>query len=76
MLRVDLRAAGIPYRDGAGRVVDFHALRHSYVTHLVRAGLSVAVVQRLARHSTPTLTLARYTHVEEEEISKALEGEK
>ena len=30
MLRVDLEAAGIPYRDEAGQVADFHALRHSY----------------------------------------------
>jgi hypothetical protein len=36
MLRVDLEAAGIPYRDTAGRVVDFHALRASYITYLVR----------------------------------------
>lgn len=74
MLKADLAAAGIPYRDAAGRVVDFHALRHSYVTHLIQQGLSVAVVQKLARHSTPVLTLSRYTHVEQEELRKALEG--
>jgi integrase len=27
MLRIDLQAAGIPYRDEAGLVFDFHALR-------------------------------------------------
>ena len=27
MLRVDLEAAGIPYRDASGLVFDFHALR-------------------------------------------------
>ena len=30
MLKADLEAAGIPYRDDAGRVADFHALRHTF----------------------------------------------
>jgi hypothetical protein len=28
MVRMDLTAAGLPYEDGAGRVFDFHAIRH------------------------------------------------
>lgn len=75
MLKVDLAAAGIPYRDSAGRVVDFHALRHSYITHLVRSGVNPKLVQTLARHSTITLTLDRYTSVESDDVRKALEGE-
>ena len=38
MLRVDLRAAGIDYRDDRGRVIDFHALRHTFITGLTRGG--------------------------------------
>jgi integrase len=75
MLRVDLEAAGIPYRDAAGRVVDFHALRATYITHLVRAGVNPKLVQRLARHSTITLTLDTYTFLDDDDARKALEGE-
>lgn len=38
MLRADLTDAGIEYRDGSGRVVDFHALRHTFITNLTRGG--------------------------------------
>lgn len=50
------------YRDQAGRVADFHALRHTFLTNLARAGVHPKVAQALARHSTVTLTLDRYTH--------------
>ena len=47
--------------DDAGRYADFHALRHSFITHLGRAGVHSRTVQELARHSTPMLT-QQYTH--------------
>jgi integrase len=56
MLRVDLEAAGIAYKTDSG-VVDFHALRTTYVSHLVATGASVKTCQVLARHATPTLTI-------------------
>jgi integrase len=62
MLRLDLAAADIPYRDAEGRVADFHALRHSYVTLLERSGVSPKVAQELARHSDIRLTMNVYTH--------------
>jgi hypothetical protein len=50
-------------RDSAGRVADFHAAgRHTYITRLGRAGVSMKVAQGLARHSTITLT-AGYTNM-------------
>jgi len=61
MLKLDLAAAGIPYRTDEG-VVDFHSLRHTFITTLVRSGVSPAVAKTLARHSTITLTIDRYTH--------------
>jgi integrase len=42
MLRADLGAAGIAYRDEAGRYADFHALRHTTGTLLAAAGLITA----------------------------------
>ena len=60
MLRRDLKAAGIPYRDGGGLVFDFHSLRCEMATLADAAGVSPRVVQRLMRHSTLELT-GRYT---------------
>ena len=37
MLRKDLQAAGIPYRDASNRVVDFHSLRVAYITALAQS---------------------------------------
>lgn len=52
----------------------FHALRHTFITRLVKAGVNVRVAQDLARHSTPVLTLGRYTHVEVVDRTKALDA--
>ncbi len=46
--------------DDSGIVVDFHALRATYVTLLVKAGGSVKAAQELARHSDPKLTMNTY----------------
>ena len=72
MIQADLEVAGIAYRDADGRVVDFHALRHSFVTALARSNAPVKVVQTLARHSTPALTLGVYSHVGIHDQSAAL----
>jgi len=61
MLRADLAAAGIPYATPDG-TVDFHALRHSFITTLARAGTPLKLAMDLARHSTPELTLRCYSH--------------
>lgn len=63
MLKADLKKAGIPYKDGSGRVLDFHALRHTFITRLVRSGVAPALAKKLARHSTITLTMDYYTHL-------------
>ncbi len=61
VLRADLTAAGLPYEDDAGRVVDFHSLRVTFATNLARGGVSLQLAQRLLRHSTPVLTSNTYT---------------
>ncbi len=73
MLREDLAAAGIPYRDDAGRVADFHALRHTFITNLATGGVHPKTAQALARHSTITLTMDRYTHQRTGDDAAALE---
>ncbi|MCI0462124.1 MAG: tyrosine-type recombinase/integrase [Gemmataceae bacterium] len=74
LLRLDLTAAGIPYLDEEGRVYDFHALRHQFITDLIEAGTHPKDAQVLARHSTISLTLDRYTHVRPSNLRAALEG--
>lgn len=49
MLRADLGAAGIPYRDPSGRVADFHALRHTFITNLARGGVHPLAAQDIGR---------------------------
>jgi site-specific recombinase XerD len=49
--------------NAAGHVVDFHSLRHGFITYLVTANVAPKVTQALARHSTITLTMDRYTHL-------------
>jgi len=58
--------------DASGRVADFHSLRVSYITLLVKSGVSVKVAQELARHSTPTLTLGVYTKLGVHDLTGAL----
>ena len=43
-----------------------HSLRHSFVTRLVEAGVSIPVIQRLAGHSRSDVTLDVYTTVTDE----------
>jgi len=74
MIRHDLKAAGIPYMDDVGRVADFHALRHTFITRVVGSGATVKVAQDLARHSTPTLTIGRYAHARLHDLSAALDA--
>ena len=61
MLRAVLAAAGIPYETDSG-FADFHSLRHTFVSNLTRGGVHPKNAQKLARHSTITLTMDRYSH--------------
>jgi len=70
MLRVDLEAAGIEYRDASGLVFDFHSLRCEMATLADAAGVSPRVVQRLMRHSSLELT-GRYTRPRAVDIDAA-----
>ncbi len=69
-LRLDLDAAGV---DSAASY-DFHSLRHTYVTMLIKSGASVKVCQELARHADPKLTMNVYTHLALHDLARGLEG--
>ncbi len=59
--------------DSEGRVADFHALRGSFITLLVKSGASVKEAQELARHSDPKLTLGVYARLGVHDLSGALD---
>jgi len=77
MLALDLERVGIPYAidtpDGP-LYADFHALRHTYVSLLEAAGVSLRDAMQLARHTDPRLTLARYGRSRAEELARAVQG--
>jgi hypothetical protein len=60
-------------RDSKGRRVDFHALRATYITLLVKSGASVKEAQELARHSDPRLTMNVYTRLGVHDLAGALD---
>lgn len=62
------------HTDSAGRVADFHGLRHTFISRVVQSGASVRVAQELARHSTPTLTIGRYSHARLNDLTRALDN--
>ena len=62
------------YRNASGEVADFHATRHTFISGIVAGGASVKVAQELARHSTPTLTIGRYSHTRLHDVAAALES--
>jgi hypothetical protein len=71
--REDRESSGfLVYRDAKGRVIDFHALRHTYISHQVRNGVNPKIVQQNARHGSITLTMDSYTHVDLAERTGAL----
>jgi site-specific recombinase XerD len=70
VLRADMKALGM---DPTG--MTFHSLRHTFVSLLIQSGADPRVVQSLARHSDPRMTLGRYAHnglaAEAEAVAKA-----
>jgi integrase len=72
VLREDLALADIPYRDAAGRVVDFHSLRVTFATNLARSRVPLQLAQRLMRHSDPRLTSSIYTVLNSDDEREAV----
>lgn len=55
--------------DGPERL-DFHALRHTYLTNPGLSGVDLRTARELAGHSTPILT-ARYSHRNRKDLAAA-----
>lgn len=53
---------------------DFHALRHTFISNLASNGVHPKLAKELARHSTITLTMDRYSHVGLLDMNGALES--
>jgi integrase len=58
--------------NSAGERIDFHCLRHTYLTRLSRSGASPKAMQELARHSDIRLTLGRYAHASLHDLGAAV----
>jgi integrase len=61
-----LKRAGLA--DGGYR---FHDLRHTCLSRLVAAGADAKLVQAIAGHSNPLITLKRYAHVLDARVGEA-----
>lgn len=73
LVRGDLERAGIPWQTPDGDI-DFHALRGTYATLLIRAGADIKTAQVLMRHASPVMTLALYARSSEADRVKAVES--
>ncbi len=51
----------------------FHDLRHTTATLMLKAGVPLAVVQRVLRHSSPTITAEVYGHLDLEDMRSGIE---
>jgi len=72
MLRRDLKVAGIDFEDGRKRRLDFHGLRHTFISCLAQSGVHPKTAQALARHSRIGLTMDVYTHIDADRIAEAV----
>ena len=73
LFKRDARRAGLVIINDDDESIDFHALRTSFITGLARSGVHPAIAQRLARHSTITLTMGTYTKLEDAELRSAVD---
>jgi integrase len=68
------RSDFLQYENAAGEFADVHAQRHTYISGIVAGGASVKTCQELARHSTPVLTIGRYSHARLHDLTGALDS--
>lgn len=67
LVRADCKAAGIDTTH-----VDFHALRHTFITRLAEANVHPKVLQQLAGHASLETTLGFYVHFRRDDEHSAV----
>lgn len=71
--RNGIKIKRIDKHDSAGRVLDLHALRHTFGTRLGRMpGIDPKSVQTLMRHSDPRMTFGIYVHSDRARLQAAV----
>ncbi len=62
----------LAYCDSQGCYIDFHSLRHTFISLLDRSGATLKEAMQLARHSDPKLTTAVYGRAQLHDLSEAV----
>jgi len=60
--------------DERGRTIDIHAMRHTFGTHLCRAGVPLRTARAAMRHSDSSLTANIYTDPKLLDVAGAVES--
>lgn len=71
-VKKDMRRAGITLVDADGKVVDLHAMRHTFSTEVCRQEPNQKKVQKLTRHESAAV-FSKYVHLALGEMSDVLE---
>lgn len=69
----DASAGKVDIKDEAGHIVDLHSFRYFFGTELARAGVSMPVLQKVMRHSSPSTTMKYYVHLDKADLLQASE---
>ncbi len=69
-----LERAKISRLDPEGGKLDIHALRHTFASRLCRAGVGIVHAQKLLGHSDPRLTAVIYTHLDLDDLRRAVQS--
>jgi integrase len=72
LLLLDLKLAEIEIVNDEGKI-DFHSLRHTFVTMAALAGISPQELQKMMRHSDINLTMKYYVHIGISDKAKAVD---
>lgn len=67
-LKKAVAGAGLPNDDAHN-----HKFRHSFISNLLRSGVTVPAAARLARHDDPKVTMQTYSHLLPEDLKKSVD---
>ena len=71
-IKKDYKRAGIRLIDEGGRTVDFHTLRATFATRLIKQGVEPSYLQRLMRHADIKTTNEHYTDLRLHDLDGAV----